>query len=207
MKKDMKKQESKWYVVQYFNAKPGEEIGHSVMLDAGPFVTFEDAMERRDELRILKNRKQNIYCEAGGWLGREAGLWDTCNLKIRSYIHGIGKKGKKVIQMFNTKQNNMNNVQFKPEGQLKEMGVTYNVKAQLGRPVNPNSKRQQRLATAPGRKTGRPINPTSARQQRLAELDAKRSNGTLKRGRPVNPNSARQIALQEAIAKAIANQG
>ena len=136
-----------------------------------------------------------------------ASSWDACKLKIQSYIYGEGKKGKKVIQMFNTKQNNMNNVQFKPEGQLKEMGVTYNVKAQLGRPVNPNSKRQQRLATAPGRKTGRPINPTSARQQRLAELDAKRANGTLKRGRPVNPNSARQIALQEAIAKAIANQG
>ena len=132
---------------------------------------------------------------------------DTCNLKIRSYIYGEGKKGKKVIQMFNTKQNNMNNVQFKPEGQLKTMDVQYSVKAQLGHPVNPNSKRQQRLATAPGRKTGRPINPTSARQQRLAELDAKRANGTLKRGRPVNPNSARQIALQEAIAKAIANQG
>jgi hypothetical protein len=132
---------------------------------------------------------------------------DTCNLKIRSYIHGIGKKGKKLIQMFNTKQNNMNNVQFKPEGQLKTMDVQYSVKAQLGRPVNPNSKRQQRLATAPGKKTGRPINPTSARQQRLAELEAKRSNGTLKRGRPVNPNSARQIALQEAIAKAIAKQG
>ena len=135
-----------------------------------------------------------------------ASSWDACKLKIQSYIYGAGKK-RKLIQMFNTKQNNMNNVQFKPEGQLKEMGVTYNVKAQLGRPVNPNSKRQQRLATAPGRKTGRPINPTSARQQRLAELDAKRANGTLKRGRPVNPNSARQIALQEAIAKAIANQG
>ena len=109
--------------------------------------------------------------------------------------------------MFNIKQNNMNNVQFKPEGQLKTMDVQYSVKAQLGRPVNPNSKRQQRLATAPGKKTGRPINPTSARQQRLAELDVKRSNGTLKRGRPVNPNSARQIALQAAIAKAVAEQG
>ena len=31
--------------------------------------------------------------------------------------------------MFNIKQNNMNNVQFKPEGQLKEMGVKYSVKA------------------------------------------------------------------------------
>ena len=132
---------------------------------------------------------------------------DPCNLRIQSYIYGEGKKGKKVIQMFNTKQNNMNNVQFKPEGQLKEMGVKYSVKAQLGRPVDPNSKRQQRLATAPGRKTGRPVDPTSARQLRLAELEAKRANGTLKRGRPVDPNSARQIALQEAIAKAVANQG
>jgi len=103
--------------------------------------------------------------------------------------------------MFNIKQNNMNNVQFKPEGQLKEMGVKYSVKAQLGRPVDPNSARQKRLATAPGKKTGRPVNPNSARQQRLAELEAKRSNGTLRRGRPVNPNSARQQALREAAMK------
>jgi len=33
-------------------------------------------------------------------------------------------------------------------------------------------------------KQGRPVNPTSARQQRLAELEKKRSNGELKRGRP-----------------------
>lgn len=109
--------------------------------------------------------------------------------------------------MFNTKQNNMNNVQFKPEGQLKTMDVQYSVKAQLGRPVNPNSKRQQRLATAPGRKTGRPINPTSARQQRLAELDAKRANGTLKRGRPVDVTSARQVALRAAAAKMLEERG
>ena len=111
--------------------------------------------------------------------------------------------------MFNTKQNNMNNVQFKPEGQLKEMGVKYSVKAQLGRPVDPNSKRQQRLATAPGKRTGRPINPNSARQQRLAEQAARAAlnGGVAKRGRPVNPNSARQIALREAIAKAVAEQG
>jgi len=134
---------------------------------------------------------------------------DTCELRIRSYIHGMEKKGKKVTQMSNNTNNtiNMMNVSFKPEGQLKTMDVQYSVKAQLGRPVNPNSKRQQRLATAPGRKTGRPINPTSARQLRLAELDAKRALGTLKRGRPVNPNSARQIALQAAIAKAVAEQG
>ena len=101
----------------------------------------------------------------------------------------------------------MNNVQFKPEGQFAEMGVNYSVKAQLGRPVDPTSARQKRLASAPGVKTGRPVNPNSARQQRLAELEAKRSNGTLRRGRPVNPNSARQKALAEAIAKAIAKQG
>ena len=134
---------------------------------------------------------------------------DACNLRIQSYIHGMSKKEKKVTQMSNNTNNtiNMMNVSFKPEGQLKTMNVQYSVKAQLGRPVDPNSARQKRLATAPGKKTGRPINPTSARQLRLAELNAKRANGTLKRGRPVNPNSARQIALREAIAKAVADNG
>jgi hypothetical protein len=39
-------------------------------------------------------------------------------------------------------------------------------------------------------KLGRKINPNSARQIRLAELEAKRSNGELKRGRPVDTTSA-----------------
>lgn len=83
-------------------------------------------------------------------------------------------------------------------------------------------------------KLGRPVNPNSARQIRLAELEAKRSNGELKRGRPVdstserqlrlkiqainkvlgvgqgrpvNPNSARQIRLAELKAKAELNGG
>ena len=101
----------------------------------------------------------------------------------------------------NKQQNNMMIVSFKPEGQLKEMGVTYSQKAQLGRPVDPNSKRQQRLATAPGRKTGRPIDPNSKRQQRLAELEVKAAlnGGKVKRGRPINPNSKRQIALREVV--------
>jgi hypothetical protein len=47
-----------------------------------------------------------------------------------------------------------------------------------------------------GVKTGRPVNPNSARQIRLAELEAKRSNGELKRGRPVDTTSARQFRLQ-----------
>ena len=113
------------------------------------------------------------------------------------------KKGKKSIKMLNTKINNMNNVQFTPEGQLKAINVQFSHKAQLGRPVNPNSARQQRLATAPGRKTGRPINPNSARQQRLCELEAKRiaNGGTIKRGRPVNATSERQLRLAELAAK------
>ena len=103
----------------------------------------------------------------------------------------------------NQNQYNMNNVQFTPEGQLKASGVTFNVKAQLGRPVNPNSARQQRLAQAPGRKTGRPINVNSVRQQRLAELDAKRiaNGGSIKRGRPVNATSERQLRLAELAAR------
>jgi len=60
-----------------------------------------------------------------------------------------------------------------------------------------------------GIKTGRPVNPNSVRQIRLAELEAKRSNGELKRGRPVDTMSARQFRLKtQAINKALGrNQG
>jgi len=97
----------------------------------------------------------------------------------------------------------MQNTKFTPQGQLATTGVTFNVKAQLGRPVNPNSARQQRLAKAPGRKTGRPINVNSVRQQRLAELAAKRiaNGGTIKRGRPVNATSERQLRLADLAAR------
>ena len=55
-----------------------------------------------------------------------------------------------------------------------------------------------------GVKTGRKVNPNSARQIRLAELEAKRSNGELKRGRPVHTTSARQFRLQiQAINKVL----
>ena len=91
-----------------------------------------------------------------------------------------------------------NNVVFTADEAIANLNIEFSTKAQLGRPINPNSARQQRLATAPGKKTGRPINPNSKRQQRLAELEAKRQNGEVKRGRPVNPNSKRQIALLEA---------
>ena len=110
--------------------------------------------------------------------------------------------------MFNTKQYNMNNKTFTPSAELKSINVQFSNKAQLGRPVDPNSARQKRLATAPGKKTGRPVDPTSARQKRLAEQAARAAanGGVVKRGRPVNPNSARQIALRAAAEKLVAEK-
>ena len=110
--------------------------------------------------------------------------------------------------MFNTKQYNMNNKTFTPSAELKSIDVQFSNKAQLGRPIDPNSKRQQRLATAPGKRTGRPIDPTSARQLRLLEQATRKAlnGGVVKRGRPVNPNSARQIALRAAAEKLAAEK-
>jgi len=53
---------------------------------------------------------------------------------------------------------------------------------------------------------GRPSNPSSARQKRIAELEAKRVNGECKRGRPTVAGSKRQAVLV-ARAKKIANGG
>ena len=103
----------------------------------------------------------------------------------------------------------MTNVVFTPatDSVMDQLNAQFSVKARVGRPVDPNSKRQQRLATAPGKRTGRPINPNSKRQQRLAEREAKINNGEqVRRGRPVNPNSKRQIALRAAAAQMIAEQ-
>jgi hypothetical protein len=80
---------------------------------------------------------------------------------------------------------------------------------QLGRPVNPNSERQKRLAELEAKrnsgdlKRGRPVNGTSERQKRLAELAAKaeQNGGSIKRGRPVNGTSVRQKRLAELEAK------
>ena len=108
----------------------------------------------------------------------------------------------------NTIQFNMKNKTFTPSAELKSINVQFSNKAQLGRPVDPNSKRQQRLASAPGKRTGRPIDPTSARQLRLLEQATRKAlnGGVVKRGRPVNPNSARQIALRAAAEKLAAEQ-
>ena len=158
-------------------------------------------------MKLQVTKAQNVN-QKGLTLKNERGR-DACNLNVQSYIYGASKKGK-LIQMTNkTNTYNMMNKTFTPSAQLKSLNVEFSNKAQLGRPVDPNSKRQQRLATAPGKKTGRPVNPNSARQQRLiAQAERAAANGgVVKRGRPVNPNSARQIALREAALKLVAEQG
>jgi hypothetical protein len=81
---------------------------------------------------------------------------------------------------------------------MENFGITINMeqeqsKAKPGRPVDPNSVRQARLAAQEARKQanggetrlGRPVVEGSARQQRLAEREAKIANGYVpKRGRP-----------------------
>lgn len=73
---------------------------------------------------------------------------------------------------------------------------------QIGRPVNPNSARQQRIQELNAKreqgmlKRGRPVVEGSKRQMKLKIQSEKVNNGIeLKRGRPVNPNSARQQKL------------
>ena len=81
-----------------------------------------------------------------------------------------------------------------------------------GRPVNPNSARQMRLAELEAKrqngelKRGRPVNESSERQARLKKQAENKVNG-LGKGRPVNPNSARQLRLAELKAKAELNGG
>jgi len=50
-------------------------------------------------------------------------------------------------------------------------------------------------------KPGRPVNPNSARQQRIADLEARRASGELKLGRPAQTDSERQKKLAERQAK------
>ena len=156
------------------------------------------------KLQVTKTQKVD---QMGSIEKNERGR-DACNLKVRSYIHGVSKKGKLIQMSNNTNNFIMTNKVFTPSAQLKSLNVEFSNKAQLGRPVDPNSKRQQRLATAPGKRTGRPIDPTSARQLRLLEQATRKAlnGGVVKRGRPVNPNSARQIALRAAAEKLAAEK-
>ena len=56
-------------------------------------------------------------------------------------------------------------------------------------------------ASATGEKLGRPVNPTSARQIRLAEIQAKREAGLIKRGRPSVPGSMNALKKDLRLAK------
>lgn len=83
-----------------------------------------------------------------------------------------------------------------------------NTPAQLGRPVNPNSARQIRLAEIQAKreagliKRGRPAVPGSANQMKMYERNFKIQQGMeLKRGRPVNPESARAKRIADLEAR------
>lgn len=56
-------------------------------------------------------------------------------------------------------------------------------------------------ASSTGEKLGRPVNPNSVRQIRLAEIAAKREAGLIKRGRPSVAGSANQMKQMERMAK------
>jgi hypothetical protein len=56
-------------------------------------------------------------------------------------------------------------------------------------------------ASATGEKLGRPVNPNSVRQIRLAEIAAKREAGLIKRGRPSVAGSANQMKQMDRMAK------
>jgi len=79
---------------------------------------------------------------------------------------------------------------------------------QLGRPANPDSVRQKRIADLEARrasgslKKGRPVIATSKRQALLAKrAEVIAANGSLKKGRPVVGTSKRQSTLAEREAK------
>jgi hypothetical protein len=46
---------------------------------------------------------------------------------------------------------------------------------------------------------GRPVNPNSARQQRLAEIEAKRAAGELRRGRPKMIKVVAEPIIEEPV--------
>ena len=87
-----------------------------------------------------------------------------------------------------TNPNSVRQQQLKAKAEMKANGVVI----KRGRPVVEGSKNQMKLerrnklaeAGLLTGKRGRPVNPESVRQKRVAELEMKRANGTLKLGRP-----------------------
>lgn len=83
--------------------------------------------------------------------------------------------------------NSARQIKMKEQAALREAGLI-----KRGRPTVEGSKNQAKLQRRDELKQmglstgerGRPTNPNSARQQRLAMLSEKRANGTLKLGRP-----------------------
>ena len=83
--------------------------------------------------------------------------------------------------------NSARQIRLKQQSELKAAGLI-----KRGRPVVEGSKNQAKLErraelSEMGLLTGmrgRPVQPNSARQERLAMLSEKRANGTLKLGRP-----------------------
>ena len=96
-----------------------------------------------------------------------------------------------------SKKNNIpTEVQSNEVAVTKTVNVVNTTIKHPGRPINPDSPRQQRLREMEERRLngsdvrrGRPVNPDSIRQHRLSTMNT----GML--GRPVNPDSARQQRL------------
>lgn len=83
----------------------------------------------------------------------------------------------------------------------KQIEEVLGIKPAPGRPVNPDSERQKRLATkgiGTG-KRGRPANPESENYKKKQEMEARKATPgyVAQRGRQVDPTSKRQVELAE----------
>lgn len=128
----------------------------------------------------------------------------------------MSKKGKKAINTAPSVDTNTMIVETKSADVAAESTSTNNKQTfegltlPKGRPTNPNSARQIKLAEMEAKREagllqkGRPTNPDSARQAKLkaqAERAASGTAGTGKTGRPSNPNSDRQKKIAERAEK------
>ena len=97
-------------------------------------------------MKLQVTKAQNV--DQMGLTGKNERGRDACNLNVQSYIYGASKKEKLIQMSNNTIQFNMKNKTFTPSAQLKSLNVEFSNKAQLGRPVDPNSARQIALREA-----------------------------------------------------------
>lgn len=93
------------------------------------------------------------------------------------------------------------------KGKAIQLGIEkpHTIKKEVLRQMIADAEAKQPLAaTAEGelkKMPGRPANPNSARQKRIADLEARRQAGLLKLGRPAESDSERQKRLAERQAK------